>query len=184
LYRNVYFLRSWADNNVYKRFFGLVSMPIKLNISEKGKAWKIEVPEETLSGKSIGDKVSGNEIKPELEGYELEITGGSDSAGFPLSKDVEGLGLKGLLLKKGWGMKNSGEGLRLRKTVRGKIISGTTSQINISVLKAGKKKLEEIFPEQNKGEELKKETPKEQKAEEKKEEKKEAKAEKPAEEKK
>jgi len=172
-------------------------MPIKLNISEKGKAWKIEVPEEILSGKSIGDKFDGKEIKPELDGYELEITGGSDSAGFPLSKDVEGLGLKGLLLKKGWGMKNSGEGLRLRKTVRGKIISGTTSQVNINVLKAGKKKLEEIFPEQNKGEELKKEgapkeekaeekkeTPKEQKAEEKKEEKKEAKAEKPVEEKK
>ena len=172
-------------SNLYKRFFGLVSMPIKLNISEKGKAWKIEVPEETLSGKSIGDKFDGKEIKPELEGYELEITGGSDSAGFPLSKDVEGLGLKGLLLKKGWGMKNSGEGLRLRKTVRGKIISGTTSQVNINVLKAGKKKLEEVFPEQNKGEELKKEgAPKEEKVEEKKEEKKEAKAEKPAEEKK
>jgi len=121
-------------------------MPVKLNISEKGKAYKLEVSEEALSGKSIGDKFDGKEIKPELEGYELEITGGSDSAGFPLSKDVEGLGLKGLLLKKGWGMKNSGEGLRLRKTVRGKVISATTSLINIKVLKAGKKPLAEVFP--------------------------------------
>lgn len=121
-------------------------MPLKLNISEKGKAWKLEVPEETLSGKSIGDKFDGKEIKPELEGYELEITGGSDSAGFPLSKDVEGLGLKGLLLKKGWGMRSAGEGLRLRKTVRGKVISATTSLININVLKAGKKPLSEVFP--------------------------------------
>jgi small subunit ribosomal protein S6e len=66
-------------------------MPIKLNISEKGKAWKLEIPEEVLSGKSVGDKFDGKELKPELEGYELEITGGSDNAGFPLSKDVEGL---------------------------------------------------------------------------------------------
>jgi len=121
-------------------------MPLKLNISEKGKAWKLEVSEEVLSGKSIGDKFDGKEIKPELEGYELEITGGSDLAGFPLSKDVEGLGLKGLLLKKGWGMKTAGEGLRLRKTVRGKILSETTAQVNIKVLKAGKKPLAEVFP--------------------------------------
>jgi len=39
---------------------------LKLNISEKGKAWKLEVPEETLSGKLIGDKFDGKEIKPEI----------------------------------------------------------------------------------------------------------------------
>jgi len=130
---------------------------LKLNISEKGKAWKLEVPEETLSGKLIGDKFDGKEIKPELDGYELEITGGSDNAGFPLSKDVEGLGLKGLLLKKGWGMHDNREGVRIRKTVRGKTISGTTSQLNINVVKVGKKSLGEIFPEQNKKEEPKEE---------------------------
>ena len=125
-------------------------MPTKLNISEKGKAWKLEVSEDLLSGKSIGDKFPGSDVKPELEGYELEITGGSDNSGFPLSKDVEGLGLKGVLLKKGWGMKNPQEGLRLRKTVRGKVISGATSQVNINVIKAGKKTLAEVFPEQSK----------------------------------
>ena len=137
-------------------------MSLKLNISEKGKAWKLETSEESLSGKSIGDKFDGKEIKPELEGYELGITGGSDSAGFPLSKDVEGLGLKGLLLKKRWGMKNSIKGLRLRKTVRGKTLSGTTVQVNLKVLKAGKKPLSEIFPEQikSKAEAPKAEAPK------------------------
>ena len=140
-------------------------MPIKLNISEKGKAWKLEVPEESLSGKSVGEKFDGKELKPELEGYELEITGGSDSSGFPLSKDVEGLGLKGLLLKKGWGMRDNREGLRKRKTVRGKVISGTTSLININVLKPGKKPLAEVFPEQVKGEAPKAEEKKEEKKE-------------------
>lgn len=130
-------------------------MPFKLNISEKGKAWKIEITDESLVGKAIGDKVDGKEIKPELEGYELQITGASDLAGFPHSKDVEGLGLKGVLLTKGWGMRDNRPGVRKRKTVRGKVISLSTSQINLSVVKAGAKKLEEIFPEQNKPKEKK-----------------------------
>jgi small subunit ribosomal protein S6e len=147
-------------------------MTIKLNISDKGKAWKLEIPEEVLSGKSVGDKFDGKELKPELEGYELEITGGSDNAGFPLSKDVEGLGLKGVILTKGWGMKDSTEGVRRKKTVRGKVVSGTTSQLNINVLKAGKKKLAEVFPEQVKTEAPADKPKEEAKSEEKKEEKK------------
>ena len=127
-------------------------MPLKLNISEKGKAWKLEVSEEALSGKAVGDKFNGKEIKSELEGYEFEITGGSDNAGFPLSKDIEGIGLRSKILKKGWGMHDSREGLRLRKTLRGKTISETTSQVNLKVLKAGAKHLAEIFPEQVKSE--------------------------------
>lgn len=137
-------------------------MPFKLNISEKGKAWKLQVESEDLVGKSVGDKVEGKEVSPNLEGYELEITGASDIAGFPLSKSVDGLGLKSVLLKKGWGMRDTRTGVRLRKTVRGKQISLTTSQINFNVLKAGNKSLVEIFPDQNKAKEAK---PAEQKAE-------------------
>ena len=124
-------------------------MAFKLNISDKGKAWKLELESESLIGKSVGDKIHGHDIKSELEGYELEITGGSDMAGFPLSKNVEGLALKALLLKKGWGMRDTREGVRLRKTVRGKVISPAVSLINFTVVKHGKKPLAEIFPEQN-----------------------------------
>jgi len=124
-------------------------MPFKLVIGDKGKAWKIELDNESLVGKSLGDKVSGKEIKAELEGYEFEIAGGSDIAGFPLSSEVPGLALKSLLLKKGWGMKDNYPGIRRRKTVRGKVISSSTSQINLRVVKAGHKHLAEIFPEQN-----------------------------------
>lgn len=124
-------------------------MPFKLNISDKGKAWKLETETEFLIGKSIGDIINGKEISPNLEGYELEITGASDIAGFPHSKNVEGLGLKPLLLRKGWGMKDNREGIRLRKTVRGKVLSQSSSQINFKVIKAGSKTLAEVFPEQN-----------------------------------
>jgi small subunit ribosomal protein S6e len=135
-------------------------MPLKLNISNKEKAWKLEVPSETLEGKSVGDKIPGKLIKSELEGYELEITGGSDFAGFPMDGDVEGIGLKRILLKKGWGMWSKPKGLkkkkprargglRLKKTVRGKTISEKVIQVNMKVLKEGSKKLSEVFPEQN-----------------------------------
>jgi small subunit ribosomal protein S6e len=130
-------------------------MVFKLNISDRGKAWKVESESEFFVGKSLGDKIQGKEIKPELEGYEFEISGGSDLAGFPLSKDVPGLALKSLLLTKGFGMRDNTEGVRRRKTVRGKTISASVSLINLKVVKSGAKKFEEIFPEQNKPKEKK-----------------------------
>jgi len=45
------------------------------------------------------------------------------------------------------------KGLRLRKTVRGKIISPEIIQINLMLLKQGKKYLAEVFPEQNQAKE-------------------------------
>ncbi len=136
-------------------------MPHKLNISENGKAWKLEIESETLSGKSLGDTIKGQEISADLAGYELEVSGASDISGFPHKKDVEGPALKRVLFTKGWGMhkkpKREGKkkvqtpkGLRLRKTVRGKELSDKTVQINLKVIKAGHKNLAEIFPDQNK----------------------------------
>lgn len=137
-------------------------MAFKLNISEKGKAWKLESEDEVLVGKSLGDKFDGKEISQDLAGYELEITGASDIAGFPHKGDVEGPELKRVLFTElGWGMHKrprregkkkvqTPKGLRLRKTVRGKQLSEKTVQINLTVVKAGKKSLAEIFPDQNK----------------------------------
>lgn len=124
-------------------------MVLKINMSDKEKTWKIELEAgESLLGRNIGDKINGKDVKAELEGYELEIMGGSDISGFPMSKDVEGLGLKRVLFTKGWGMHDSRKGVRLRKSVRGKTISETTAQLNMKIIKHGAKKLEEIFPEQ------------------------------------
>ncbi|MCH7568762.1 MAG: hypothetical protein IIA87_05050 [Nanoarchaeota archaeon] len=134
-------------------------MPHKLNISEStGKSYKLETESDVLAGRSLGDTISGKEISPNLEGYELEITGASDLAGFPQKEDIEGSELRKLLLTKGWGMHAKTKGLRKRKTVRGKEISEKTVQINIKVLKIGNKPLKEIFPDQNKPKEVAKKT--------------------------
>ena len=140
-------------------------MPFKINISNKeGKTYKLELESEELIGKELHDKIYGKEILPLLEGYELEITGASDKAGFTAMENVQGIGLKRVLLgvgkamhKKSKGVKKKNQktkkGLRLRKTVRGKVISPDIIQINMKVVKEGNKSLSEIFPEQNKGKE-------------------------------
>lgn len=139
-------------------------MPFKINISDKsGKTYKVESDSEDLIGKEMLEKIKGNELMPELDGYELEITGASDKAGFPSFDDVEGVGLKKVLLKYGKGMKKRSKhegkrkwtnprpkGLRRRKTVRGKVISADVVQINMKIVKNGSKHLKDIFPEQNK----------------------------------
>ena len=139
-------------------------MVFKINISEKsGKTYKLELETEEILGKELHDKIQGRELLPGLDGYEFEITGTSDKAGFTSHKDVLGVGLKRLLLTYGKAMhkrpRREGKkkvsnpkpkGLRLRRTVRGKVISPEIVQINLKVLKHGGKQLSEIFPEQNK----------------------------------
>ncbi|HDK41784.1 MAG TPA: 30S ribosomal protein S6e [Candidatus Pacearchaeota archaeon] len=161
-------------------------MVFKINISEKGgKTYKLEIDTNALEGKQLHDKIQGTEVSPDLGGYEFEIAGASDSAGFTAMKDVEGIGLKKVLLNYGKGFKkrpkkegkkkrsdNRPKGLRLRKTVRGKVISKAISQINLKILKEGGKQLSEIFPDQNKPKEAPEGVPSEEgkaKAEEKKE---------------
>jgi len=136
----------------------------KINVSHNGKTYKVETENENLIGKSIGEKIDGEELSDDLAGYELEITGTSDKAGFTGVKTIEGPNLKKVLLKYGHGMhkKPKGlkkinkkpKGLRLRKTVRGKEISSATIQINSKVQKEGTKKFESLFekPEEPKTE--------------------------------
>ena len=143
----------------------------KINISEKsGKTYKLELETEELFGKELHDKIHGKEVLSDLEGYDFEITGMSDKAGFTAMKEVPGVGLKKLLLTYGKAMhkrpKREGkkkvsnpkpDGLRLRRTVRGRVISPDIVQINLKILKHGNKSLSEVFPDQNKPKETAKE---------------------------
>lgn len=134
-------------------------MVFKINIGEKsGKTYKLETEAEALVDKELHQTIDGKEIRDDLEGYEFEITGASDKAGFTAMESVPGIGLKRVLLTYGKGMhkrpKREGKkkisnhnpkGLRLRKTVRGKIISPEIVQVNLKVVKKGKKSLKDIF---------------------------------------
>lgn len=152
-------------------------MEFKLAIGDKTGTYKAEIKEadaEKLVGKKISDKFKGELLG--LAGYEFEITGGSDNAGFPMRRDVDGPTRKKAVLTGGVGFHSKRKGLRRRKSVRGNTISGDIVQVNCKVIKAGTKKLADVLGAPGKKEaegEAKEEKPQEEtpKAEEKKEDK-------------
>lgn len=140
---------------------------MKINIgTSEGKTYKLDLERNSLEGKELFQTVKGEDVSGDLEGYEFTITGASDNSGFPALETVEGVGLKKELLNYGKGMKKrpkyegkkkrsdyTPKGLRLRKTVRGKVISEKISQVNLKVSREGKKPLKEIFEKPAEGQE-------------------------------
>ena len=121
-------------------------MAFKINISQKGKTFKVESDNESFIGKKIGENINGNEINADLSGYELEIKGISDKAGFPGKKEEPGPLLRKVMFTKGGFLhKTKNKGIRKKKNVRGNEISSDIVQINLSVVKEGSKKLEDLF---------------------------------------
>lgn len=142
---------------------------IKLNIGDpkSKKTLSKEVKDqdaERFFGKKIGDKISGELI--ELPGYEFEITGGSDFAGFPMRRDVSGTQRKKVLIVSGVGIRKNRKGRRARITVAGNTVFDKTAQVNLKVVKSGKTPLfeEEKPAEEAPKEEAKKEDSKEPEA--------------------
>lgn len=86
-------------------------------------------------GLKIGDAVKGEAI--DLQGYEFEITGGSDFCGFPMRKDVLGVGRKKILSYVGTGVRKQEKGMLQRKTVCGNTIHAKIAQVNLKAVKAG-----------------------------------------------
>lgn len=112
--------------------------------TDDGKTFQTEIEDTSpLVGKKIGDEVEGGIIG--LEGYTLEITGGSDRDGFPMRKSVEGPGRRKMLLEEGAGIEEEEKGMRRRKTVRGNTVSDDIQQLNTRVAEKGEKGLEELL---------------------------------------
>ncbi|MBI3051949.1 30S ribosomal protein S6e [Candidatus Woesearchaeota archaeon] len=89
-----------------------------------------------LVGLKIGDKVGGEPLG--FGGFEFEVSGGSDYCGFPMRKDIPGVGRKRVLAVSGVGFRMAAKGIRQRKTVCGNTIHERTAQVNLKVLKEGK----------------------------------------------
>ncbi len=98
-----------------------------------------------LIGLKVGDSVSGESVG--LSGFELQITGGSDYCGFPMRKDIRGVGRKKILAVSGLGFKKGEKGIRQRKTVCGNTVHDKIAQVNLKVIKEGK---ENIFSDAEK----------------------------------
>jgi small subunit ribosomal protein S6e len=93
-----------------------------------------------FEGKKMGDIVKGGLIG--FANYEFEITGGSDSSGFPMRKDVHGPVKKRILVsKRAIGYKPSRKGEKRRKTVRGNEITSDMTLINLKIIKYGESEI-------------------------------------------
>jgi len=115
---------------------------------DSGVTYQIDVDGQDANrfmGREIGDEVEGSAVG--LDGYTLEITGGSDTAGRPLRGDVRGPNLKSVLLEGGVGYEPSRDGERKRVTVRGREISDEVRQINATVAEAGSGDVAELLGE-------------------------------------
>ncbi len=86
-------------------------------------------------GLKIGDSVKGEVI--DLHGYEFMVCGGSDFCGFPMRKDVIGVGRKKILAYEGTGVRKREKGMLQRKTVCGNTIHAKIAQINLKATKIG-----------------------------------------------
>ncbi len=121
---------------------------MRIVISEaNGKSYQTEIPkdkEALIAGKKMGEKIEGNLVG--AAGYTLELTGGSDSSGFPMREEIAGSARKAILTTDGVGMKATRNGERRRKKLRGNVYSSEIMQINSKVVQAGATPLETLFP--------------------------------------
>jgi small subunit ribosomal protein S6e len=120
---------------------------------------EIEQNASGLMGRKIGDKVKGDPMG--FQGYEFQVTGGSDAQGFPMRKDVDGLGRKRLLISHGPGFHPEHKGQRRRKSIRGNTVSASIAQVNVKIVAHGTKPIEQLSPKEKKEEKPAEEKPKE-----------------------
>lgn len=113
---------------------------------ETGKCYSVLLTKHkasTFIGKEIGDTLDG--IFAGLPGYKLTITGGTDEAGFPMRKDIQGGERKKVLLTGGIGFHPLRGGHRKKKMISGRKVSQNIVQLNFKITQRGAKPVEEIL---------------------------------------
>ena len=101
----------------------MVSFKLVLSDPKTGKSEASEVKDasaQQLIGRKVGEVLEGSAIG--LAG-KIQITGGSDRAGFPMRGDTLGGGKNYVLLTMGVGYRTKVEGAKKRKLVRGNTIT-------------------------------------------------------------
>ena len=121
--------------------------------SKTAKAYQVPITgaaANKIIGKNIGDTISGEPLG--LSGYTIKLTGGTDKDGFPMRPDLPGPARRKILIAGGVGYHPKADGVRKRKSMRGKEISSEIAQINAVVVDYGEKPLIEVFPPKKEGE--------------------------------
>jgi len=121
---------------------------MKLNIAypSTGCQKVIEVDDEnklrTFYDKRMSHEVEGDILGEDYKGYVFKITGGNDKQGFPMKQGLLTASRVRILVSTGhtcYRPRKQGE--RKRKSVRGCIVSGDLSVLNLVVVKKGEKEI-------------------------------------------
>lgn len=124
----------------------MVDFRVVISDSKSTQAYQVTVggpAANKLIGKNIGEIVSGDIAG--LAGYTLKLTGGTDKDGFAMRNDLPGPARRKILIAGGVGYKPKADGVKRRKSMRGREISSDISQINTVIVEYGQKPLSEIF---------------------------------------
>lgn len=114
---------------------------MKINIAYPTNASQISVEiktkeEQRLYGKKINDQFDGALIAPQFAGSIVQIVGGNDYQGIPMSPAQATTKRIRLLLSKGdIGYRCRRNGVRRRKTVRGSVVSNEILALNVVLVK-------------------------------------------------
>ncbi|VVB95299.1 30S ribosomal protein S6e [uncultured archaeon] len=125
----------------------MVDFRVVVSDSKTAQAYQVAVSGTAANkfiGKNIGETVSGEALG--LVGYTVRLTGGTDKDGFPMRGDLPGPTRKKILVAGGVGYHPKADGVRKRKSMRGREISSDITQINAVIVEYGQKPLNEIFP--------------------------------------
>lgn len=129
---------------------------MKLVYSDRktGKTGQVDIAKDReglLIGKTMGEAIDGS--VGGLDGFKLQITGLSDSAGAPSRPEISGTLKTKPLISNGPGIKHPKKGFRTRRSIRGNMISSDTVQVNTVITEYGSKSAEELFkPKEKKAE--------------------------------
>ncbi|OIR58661.1 MAG: 40S ribosomal protein S6 [Amphiamblys sp. WSBS2006] len=122
---------------------------MKLNIAfpAQGTQKIFEVTDErklhTLYEKRIGDEIDGVGLGEGFAGYNMQITGGCDKQGFPMSaKFITRERVRPLLNKGDTGYRQKRRGVKKRKPVRGCIVTQDISVVSLTILERGEGEIE------------------------------------------
>jgi small subunit ribosomal protein S6e len=122
-------------NNALQLLYGLLTQ-FKVIISDsKGRSQTQELKDvaaQPFLGSKIGDSIDSSTVG--ITGGKIRITGGSDKSGTPMRPDIHGGVKKYVLLSKGVGMRDIKEGNRIRKLVRGNLITEEIYQLNCMLI--------------------------------------------------
>jgi len=93
-----------------------------------------------LVGRKIGETVDGSVVG--MSGRKLQITGGSDTDGFPMRHNIHGGVRVSVIVSKSVGFHPKREGERQRKTLRGNVLTEDIVQVNMKVVEKKAKRAE------------------------------------------